>query len=132
MDKETVLVVDDEPDIRSVCRGALEDEGFTVLEADCGVAALAHLGLGRATDDPVFPPVDVVLLDLLMPDLTLDGFEVLRRIRGRPHPPVVVMTAVGGERNLEYAMRLGAVDILSKPFELDDLLGVVKEAVHAP
>jgi two-component system response regulator MprA len=113
-----VLVVDDEPDIRRVVRESLELHGHAVVEATCGVEALLAI---RGED------LDVVVLDLLMPSETLDGFDVLREARKIPDaPPFVVMTAVGGTRNLEYARSLGAGQIISKPFRFEELIEAVE------
>lgn len=101
-----ILIIDDDAALRVGICETLGDLGHTTCEAENGAA-----GLQRLTE---LPPIDAVLLDLRMPGL--DGMEVLRRIRARPSPPpVAVLTAVGTAANTIEAMRLGAVDHLTKP-----------------
>jgi DNA-binding response OmpR family regulator len=114
-----VLVVDDEPNIRLVFRTALGPSGYTVLEAKGGQEALDCLEI---------EPVDVVLLDLLMPGL--GGIEVLRRLRDRgDETPVVVVTAHGTIPDAVEAMKLGAIDFLTKPLSPEALRGAVADVI---
>src|SRR4051794_7463200 len=107
----TVLIVDDEPGIRLMFRTTLESLGYTTREAGDGAAALATLAEGRP---------DVVLLDLKMP--VMDGMETLRRMRDSgDDTPVVIVTAHGSVPDAVAAMKLGAVDFLSKPITPDAL-----------
>jgi CheY-like chemotaxis protein len=116
-----VLVVDDEPNIRLVFRTALGQSGYTVLEAKDGQEALDRLRLE-------IEPVDVVLLDLLMPGL--GGIEVLRRLRDRgDETPVVIVTAHGTIPDAVEAMKLGAIDFLSKPLSPEALRRVVADVI---
>ncbi|MDR3633118.1 MAG: response regulator [Isosphaeraceae bacterium] len=120
----SVLVVDDEPNIRFTFRTALESAGFRVDEAPSGAAALERLGRTSC---------DVVLLDLRMPGV--GGMEVLQRIRDEGNDvPVVIVTAHGTIPDAVAAMKLGAIDFLSKPITPDALRRVVSEVVerHAP
>lgn len=118
--KARVLVADDDAGVRYTLRGLLEDDGLTVEEAVDGEAALARLDAE--------PPVDLVLSDLRMP--RLDGLELLRRIRARPHAPrLILITAHGSERHAVEAMKLGALDYFRKPFDVDDVLAVVRRAL---
>jgi CheY-like chemotaxis protein len=113
----TVLIVDDEPGIRLVFRTALEAMGHRTLEAADGAAALGVL----AGSVP-----DVVLLDLKMP--VMDGMETLRRMRDSGYESaVVIVTAHGSVPDAVAAMKLGAVDFLSKPITPDALRRVVAE-----
>jgi UDP-3-O-[3-hydroxymyristoyl] N-acetylglucosamine deacetylase len=118
---ETILIVDDEEQIRSSIRGVLADEGFRVLEADNGRSALATI----ATERP-----RLVLLDIWMPEI--DGIELLRQIQER-HPGTSVIV-ISGHGNIETAVRatqLGAIDFIEKPFSLDGLLQRVERALGA-
>ncbi|WP_375760965.1 sigma-54-dependent transcriptional regulator [Corallococcus exercitus] len=118
--KARVLVADDDAGVRYTLRGLLEDDGLLVEEAVDGEAALARL--------EVEPPVDLVLSDLRMP--RVDGMELLRRVRARPHAPrVILITAHGSERHAVEAMKLGALDYFRKPFDVDDVLAVVRRAL---
>lgn len=118
----TVLVVDDEPDVRLIARLVLQADGYDVREVSSGAEALAEL-------DASGPP-DVLLLDVRMPGI--DGWEVLRRLRADPagpRVPVVVFTADLGVRS-EAPAQLADTDVLiTKPFQADDLLAAVRAAV---
>jgi type II secretory ATPase GspE/PulE/Tfp pilus assembly ATPase PilB-like protein len=106
--KKTVLLVEDEEPLRRVLRDLLEREGFTVVEAADGVAALDEV-------DRSAP--DVLVLDLNLP--RLDGYGVLSHLRARPSTaklPVIVLTAKGDEENEVRVFETGANDFLTKPF----------------
>jgi len=116
----TILVVDDEREIRTSVRGILEEEGFTVLEAEDGAQALEIIS-GNTPE--------LVLLDIWMPNI--DGLELLGRLQGRMHPPEVIV--VSGHGNIETAVKatkLGAFDFIEKPFSLDGLIEVVNRALR--
>ncbi len=116
---DTILIVDDEEQIRTSVRGVLADEGFRVLEADNGRSALAAI----AAEHP-----RLVLLDIWMPEI--DGIELLRQIEER-HPGTSVIV-ISGHGNIETAVRatqLGAVDFIEKPFSLEGLLQRVERAL---
>jgi two-component system, cell cycle response regulator len=106
-----VLVVDDAPLNRRLLERALSHEGYEVMLAADGAQALDVL----RTSVP--PPVDVVLLDILMP--TLDGYETLTLIKNDPalrHLPVIMITAVDETQSAVRCIELGAMDYLPKPF----------------
>jgi DNA-binding NtrC family response regulator len=108
----TILIVDDDAGLRDGLAEAVKDLGYDPRTAATGREALGHLDA---------EPIHVVLLDLRMP-AGIDGIEVLRRIRSRPHPPpVAVLTAFASAENTIEAMRLGAFDHLTKPIGRDDL-----------
>ena len=118
--KATVLVVDDDRTIRRNLIRLLESEGYGVLEAEDGDAALATI---RAQGP------DAVLLDLKMPGR--DGLEVLGELgTALADLPVIVVTAFGGSSAAIEAMRRGAYDYLSKPFDLDEVLLTLKRALR--
>ena len=105
-----VLVVDDERMNRMLARRPIEAEGHSVLEAENGLQALEIL---RSE------PVDVVLLDLVMP--VLDGYATLERIKADPalrHVPVIVVSAVEQLASVVRCIEMGATDYLTKPFEV--------------
>jgi DNA-binding response OmpR family regulator len=111
-----VLVVDDEAGVRESLRMVLRGE-HEVLCAESVDAALAALGAG---------PVDLVLLDLLMPGR--DGFALLAELAKRKSPPpVLVLTATRDPQAAEKARALGAADCLRKPFEVEALRARVRE-----
>ncbi len=115
-----VLVVDDEPNIRRMLRGLLEDEGYRVTEAEDGGA-----GVERAvTEDP-----DVVLMDLAMP--RTDGLTALQRLAERaPELPVVMMSGRATLGDAVEATRLGAFHFLEKPLTPESVVATVNGAVE--
>ncbi len=118
-----VLIVDDEPAVRFALREILAEREHEVLEAGGGVAASSMLDAGALSD------VDLVLTDFAMPEL--DGLALLSRIRARhPELPVVLLTARGSERLAARAIKEGAFDYVPKPFELDELEGVIARAIE--
>ena len=116
-----VLICDDDAALREGLGEAVGDLGHAVVEAADGHAALDALAEGG---------IDAVLLDLRMPGL--DGIEVLRRMRARADcPPVAILTAVATAGNTIEAMRLGAVDHLTKPIGPDGLAEVLARMLPA-
>src|SRR3974377_544513 len=117
----TILIVDDESEIRSSLQGVLGDEGFKALQAGSAEECLSTLAR---------KPVDVVLLDIWLP--AIDGLEALERIVAMEDPPEVIM--ISGHGNIETAVRatkLGAFDFLEKPLSIDRTLIVLKNAIAA-
>ncbi len=117
-----VLIVDDDAAVREGLAEALAGVGHDAIEAADGEAALGRLDRGD---------IDAVLLDLRMPGL--DGLEVLRRIGALPEPPpVAVLTAVATATNTIEAMRLGAVDHLTKPVGRAELTTLLARMLIRP
>ena len=113
------LVCDDEPSVRFAIEEVLVSRGFAVTAVGDGAAALAALD-----------GVDVVVTDLAMPGL--DGLALLAAVRAKaPGLPVVVVTARGSERAAVTAMKAGADDYLTKPFDVDELAMAVERAAEA-
>jgi len=111
MSQPHVLVVDDEPDVRSLVRLLLERAGYNVSEAIDGRAALRH----------IFSEVpDLVLLDVTMPDI--DGWQTLQRIRDVTDVPVIMLTAASTELEKVRGLKSGADDYVTKPFGRQELL----------
>jgi two-component system, OmpR family, KDP operon response regulator KdpE len=108
--KVTVLVIDDEVQIRRLLRITLEAAGITVIEADSG-----RIGLEEAARSHP----DAVVLDLGLPDLK--GLEVLKRLREWSKVPVLILTVVAGEADKVAALDAGADDYLTKPFGSSEL-----------
>ncbi len=108
--KPLVLVADDEPSITKLVSITLGDEGFRVVTADCGEDALRKA-------EEIRP--DIVLLDIVMPDL--DGIEVMRRLREFRSVPVILLTAKGSTADKAKGLDLGADDYVAKPFHPDEL-----------
>jgi DNA-binding NtrC family response regulator len=119
MSQAHILIVDDEPDIRSLVSEILEDEGYSVTVAEDGAAA--RLAFSR--DEP-----DLVLLDIWMPDI--DGISLLKEwSKGGLRCPVVIMTGHGSVETAVEATRLGARDFVQKPISLAKLLSIVSSAL---
>jgi two-component system KDP operon response regulator KdpE len=114
-----VLVADDEQRITKLVSMALTDEGFRVVTASGGEEALAKA-------EEVRP--DIVLLDIVMPDL--DGIEVMRQIRERRSVPVILLTAKGSASDKAKGLDLGADDYIAKPFHLDELAARVRAVLR--
>ena len=117
--KRTILVVDDEQNMRALMRMILEDAGYAVLTAEDGEQGLAHL---------TEPDLDVILSDLKMPGMGGEEF-VARCQEERPEIPIVVVTAYGSIRSAVESIQAGAHDYLTKPFEPEELQLAVKNAV---
>ena len=119
MARPVILVVDDDPGVRDAFRLILEDH-YEVLDAPDGPQALEVL---RAAQ------VDLVLLDIRLPEM--DGIEVLERIKAIDEGlEVILVTAVKTVRTAVAAMKLGAFDYLTKPFEEDELLALCNRALE--
>jgi DNA-binding response OmpR family regulator len=118
----TVLIVEDEPRIATFLAKGLARQGYDVHCAYNGSEALQWTG---ERDDET---IDVVVLDLGLPDI--DGLDVLRALRARGFDvPVIVLTARTEESDREEALRLGAVDYLTKPLPFPDFLGRVRASL---
>ncbi len=111
----TILVVDDEPTLRETLVDALAADGFRVVQAADGRAALERF---RA-EGP-----DLVLLDLMLPELS--GIEVCRIIRAESSVPIVMLTARGSEVDKIVGLELGADDYVTKPFSLRELTARIR------
>jgi len=106
----TILVVEDETTLRETLAEALEAEGFQVVQAADGRAALARFRADRP---------DLVILDLMLPELS--GIEVCRIIRAESGVPIVMLTAKDSELDKVVGLELGADDYVTKPFSLREL-----------
>ncbi len=118
----TILVVEDESDIREMVVFALESKGADVLEAGDTREAWNHLNAGS---------VDLVLLDWMLPDVS--GIELLRKIRRdetRSTLPVIMLTARGHEEDRIRGLDLGADDYVVKPFSIKELLSRVNAVLR--
>ncbi|MNO88233.1 KDP operon transcriptional regulatory protein KdpE [compost metagenome] len=111
----TILVIDDEPQIRKFLRISLSAGGYKVIEAASGEEGLAQAALGRP---------DLVVLDLGLPDK--DGQDVLREIREWSQVPVLVLSVRAGESEKVLALDNGANDYVTKPFGIQEFLARVR------
>lgn len=119
-DKPLILVVDDEPEILRALRSGLTAQGYAVAVASDGPDALR-----QATSDVP----DLVILDLMLPG-GMDGLEVCRRLREWSRLPILVLSAIGQERQKVAALDMGADDYLTKPFGMDELTARVRAALR--
>ncbi|HEY5497555.1 MAG TPA: response regulator, partial [Syntrophales bacterium] len=116
-----ILVVDDEINMQVVLRAMLKKEGYEVLTASDGREALKVLAAGRGN-------IDVVVTDLKMPNL--DGMGLLERVmKDYPATPVIMITAHGTVATAVDALKMGAFDYITKPFEQDELKNVIFKAI---
>lgn len=119
-----ILVADDDPDVRGLCRMVLSGEGFEVVEAED-----AHTGINKAREQQP----DLILLDWMMPEV--DGIDALRVLKAHPltrEIPVVMLTALDGMGEITLATYHGADGYMTKPFEVQDLLRVVQRFTAPP
>jgi DNA-binding response OmpR family regulator len=106
-----ILYVDDDPDIRYLMGLVLQKEGFQILFAENGSQALELWGK---------VPVDLVILDVMMPKL--NGFEICRQIRKDSNIPVIFISVLDDEPDVVKGLELGGYDYISKPFRLKELV----------
>ncbi len=119
-ERRTILVADDEPNLRRVLGAMLKREGHDVLSAIDGQQALQLIKS---------QPVHTVITDLRMP--RLDGMDLLRHIvQEYPDVPVIILTAHGSVDNAVAAVKLGAFDYIEKPFEQEQIKRVVSNALR--
>lgn len=110
-----ILIVEDEANIRELLRLYLEREGYTVLEAENGVAGIKKW----KSDKP-----DMLLLDVMMP--VMDGWEVCREIRAESDVPIIMLTAKGETADRVSGLEMGADDYIVKPLEMPEVIARVR------
>jgi DNA-binding NtrC family response regulator len=119
-ERKQILVVDDEPNLRRVLAAQLARDGYDVHTAEDGAQGLAFLEEHH---------IDLVITDLRMPNI--DGMELLRRsMANDPELPVVMITAHGTVDNAVEALKTGAFDYVTKPFDQEEVRTVVKKALR--
>jgi DNA-binding NtrC family response regulator len=117
---KTVLVVDDDPTQRRLIQSVLERDGFAVVHAENGDAAIQRLQAGQSAD--------VILLDLVMPGIS--GHDALKEMRARGfNQPVIVLTASGGVDTVVKAMQAGASDFFVKPASPERIIVSIRNAL---
>jgi two-component system OmpR family response regulator len=115
MDKQRILVVDDESGIRQLIKVFLQRYQFEIIEAGTGAQALEYLK-GNA--------VDLIILDLMLPDAY--GLDICKKIRQTSQVPIIMLTAVQGEMNTVLGFEAGADDYVEKPFSAHVLLSRIR------
>ncbi len=116
---ETILIVDDDVKLREILREYFEEYGHTILDLPDGTTAADTVASKRP---------DIVLLDVMMPKM--DGFEVLREIRGISQTPVIMLTAKGEDSDRIVGLELGADDYIAKPFNPRELLARIRAVLR--
>ena len=119
MNEKPILVVDDEPEILRAVRSGLRAQGYRVETAPNGEEALRM----ASTEAP-----SLVVLDVMMPGM--NGIEVCKRFREWSNVPIIVLSALGQERQKVLALDAGADDYLTKPFGMDELTARVRAALR--
>lgn len=119
MDRQRILVVDDEPELRQMLRRYLEAEGFDVAEAEDGEKALSKIHDARP---------ELIVLDVGLPGR--DGFWVLQEIRKASDVPVIMLTARAEEVDRVVGLTIGADDYMAKPFSPRELVARVRAVLR--
>ena len=117
--KNTILIIDDEPQIRKVLTIALDSVDFKVLEAESGNSGIVQ----TATNRP-----QLVILDLGLPDR--DGLSVLKELRSWTDIPIIILSVRNSEEDIVKALDLGADDYITKPFNTKELLARIRANIR--
>ena len=117
----TLLIVDDDPQLRNSFKKVLEEEGYRIQTAGSGAAGIEVV----KREMP-----DLVIMDVRMPEM--NGFEAFKIMHSiEPRLPVIIMTAYGTTETAIETIKMGAFDYVLKPFEIPDILDLIKKALHA-
>ena len=119
MTKQKILIADDEAQIREILRIYFEKEGFEVIEAEDGAAAILKV----QSEKP-----DILLLDIMMP--VLDGIEVCKQVRKMTDLPIIMVTAKDEDDDRIAGLEIGADDYITKPFNSREVVARVKAVLR--
>ena len=119
MAKQKILIADDEAQIREILRIYFEKEGFEVIEAEDGAAAILKV----QSEKP-----DILLLDIMMP--VLDGIEVCKQVRKMTDLPIIMVTAKDDDDDRIAGLEIGADDYITKPFNSREVVARVKAVLR--
>ena len=117
--QQTVLIADDEPQIREILSIYFKKEGFKVIEAADGAEALVQVQAGKP---------DIILLDIMMP--VLDRLEVCKQVRKISDIPIIMLTAKDSDDDRILGLEIGADDYISKPFNTREVVARVKAVLR--
>ena len=117
--QQTVLIADDEAQIREILSLYFKKEGFKVIEAADGAEALVQIQAGKP---------DIILLDIMMP--VLDGFEVCKQVRKISDVPIIMLTAKDFDDDRILGLEMGADDYIAKPFNTREVVARVKAVLR--
>ena len=128
MSQKKILIVDDEAQIRDSLKLLLKQRGYETQAVEGGQEALALITANPCSNDSVKFVPELMLLDVMMPGI--DGIELLRQLKALlPCLPVIMLTASKSVKAAVDAMKIGAIDYLNKPFDIDDLLKLIEETL---
>ena len=119
MDKKRVLIVDDEPDIVGTIKFNLDLEGIQCIEAFDGEEALSKAKMGN---------LNLIILDIMLPKMS--GYKIARLLKfdeTYKHIPIIMLTARSQKADIELGEETGADEYVIKPFDMDELVGLVKK-----
>src|SRR5579862_7614017 len=119
IENRTILLIDDEPQIRRVLRTSLSSQGANVLDVQNGEEALDILRR---------EPIDLILLDMNMPGM--GGLDTCRAIRNGWDVPIIIVSVRDSDRDKVEALDAGADDFVSKPFSIDELMARIRAALR--
>ena len=118
-----ILIVDDERDIRELISDILQDEGFETRIAGTAEECMKEVDAA---------PPGLLILDLWLKDRDLDGIDILKKVKKNyPHVPVVIISGHGNIEIAVAAIKQGAYDFIEKPFNINQLLVVIRRAMEA-
>ena len=115
----TILIVDDEEDMRNLVEMYLLNSGYTCLQADNGEKAINLVELHE---------IDLILMDIMMPEM--DGFSICEKIRSQSEVPIIFVSAKGEEWDKVKGLRIGADDYMVKPFNPGELVARVEAVLR--
>ena len=119
----TILIVDDEKDIRELVGDILKEEGYPIRLAANSDECMAQINLN---------PPSLMILDIWLKDSQMDGIDILKTVkRDNPDIPIVIISGHGNIEIAVAAIKQGAYDFIEKPFNIDQLLVVVTRAMEA-
>ncbi|MDR0993007.1 MAG: response regulator transcription factor [Verrucomicrobiota bacterium] len=122
--KETILIIEDERDIRELLKFQLQQEGFKIETAESGEQALRILKTSK---------ISLILLDLMLPGM--DGLEICQRLKAKPKTrdiPIIILTAKSSETDIIKGLGLGADDYVGKPFSAKVLVARIRTVLRRP
>lgn len=119
--QKTILIIDDEEDIREVLSAVLKIQGFNVLTAETGLKGLEILKSNNNI-------ISLILLDIMLPDI--DGFQIVQVIRKESKTPIIMLTAKDRTSDKILGLELGADDYVIKPFDTSELLARIKAVLR--
>lgn len=119
MEEASIMIVDDEAEMRKMIRTFLEKDGYTVIEAADGIDALTLFRKER---------IDLIILDIMMP--FMDGFSFTKEIKAISDIPIIFLSAKGSETDKVYGLKLGGDDYMVKPFSPSELIARIESVLR--